>query len=216
MDGKKTLITGILVSLLYSIINTIMIIKFELTTVILVSSTFCLVISIIIINLLKIPINEINSKGLFIDFRHILIVGVSIGLVLALLNWPNVECDSKNINNYFHIRTLLVPVISLMRLIGIAYIFQAALEELVNRGLILGGLLKLSNKYIAITISTLIFAIMHINYLIHLQVYNFIVIVILGAVCAYMANEKKNITVSIIIHYYFNVTSYFLPSLVCR
>lgn len=212
----EVIIYGTSLSFLYSILNSILMSIIDMLNAIIISSSLFLVLTIIIFNNKKISRTAIFYSGVKSNFLRLLFFGGSIGTIYSLVNWPNVACGAKDLNNFFNIKTVLFPLFSIFKYYGLVLAIQSTIEEILNRGLILGGLLKLQfGSTQAIVISSLLFSLMHVNYLFHMQLYNFFSVFIFGLLCSYIVFQKRNILITIIIHYFFNVTTYILPDLLC-
>ncbi|MCL2755629.1 MAG: CPBP family intramembrane metalloprotease [Firmicutes bacterium] len=92
--------------------------------------------------------------------------------------------DPFEINNLGHLAVLII----------IFAVFPAIWEELVFRGLIMGGLLKYG-KATAVLISSLLFSLMHLSPAQTFYQFFF------GAICAIIYLRTKNLTVPIILHF---------------
>lgn len=99
---------------------------------------------------------------------------------------------------------ITIPLLLEIVLVGVLY------EEVFFRGIILKGLLKNYNPYIAVFISALLFSLSHIT-----QICNplkFMNLLILGFICSVSYVKNKNILIPILIHASYNIGILILPN----
>lgn len=148
---------------------------------------------------------KLNLKSVFIV---VLISLICLFLLSPLVNVYDAFLTSIGISEQ-SLSLDLNSVENLIFLILIVGVFAPICEELVFRGVILGGLKKYGDKK-AILISALLFMLMHLS--LHQTIYQFVLGIILGCIFIYTGN----IFATILVHFINNTSvlliNYFSPS----
>lgn len=149
---------------------------------------------------------EIKATNINFNLKwHNYLIAVVVGLVmlfgvqyfigcvddlLVMIGYPVNNTSAFVLNNF---GTFAIAVIS-------SALFPAIVEEIIFRGVVLGGLRSRFKDWQAILLSALMFALMHLS--IQQFVYQFM----LGAVMAWIAIKSRSIVASMVVHFTNNFT----------
>lgn len=141
--------------------------------------------------------NCLLALGLGVTGQCIIIYLATLLLSILPKSWITMLNNStSNLTNSSALASILSVVI-----------VAPLLEEILFRGIVLGSLINVMPKWVAIATSSAIFGIMHLNPI------GFIYATFFGAIVGFLYTKYNSIIPALICHSAFNLTSYLLPLL---